>query len=200
MLAAAGGGRRPEGRRIGALAAALAATAAWAWWVAGPHDVRGGEVAAPVRRAVRGSPEPRVEDRLLPVTAVEQLREGTRRTVQAGLPPPQPAPVPARDVAPSPDEGFVLVRGRVRRCGLPVGRLELDFVPASAALDDDEDEDDWDLSDEDGRFEVELAPGSYVVRNDGGAWLGDVTVPAGVAELAIDLQLPLGELRGRAAR
>ena len=52
---------------------------------------------------------------------------------------------------------------------------------------------DWDFTDEDGRYEVEVPPGRYDVvsdEDDVETWLAQVFVPAGSKELALDVEAP----------
>ena len=95
---------------------------------------------------------------------------------------------------PEPSEGAVLptsfharvrVRGQVRRAG----RAVADYVLAFRDSDDDEVE--WEFTDDEGRFEVELSPASYVVMNDDeGTCAANVVVSAGETELVLNIDLP----------
>ena len=91
------------------------------------------------------------------------------------------------------------VHGQVRRSGFPVAGYDLVFQAVGGGLDGDED--DWDFTDVDGRYQVRLPAASYVVRNDDeGPWTTNVVVPRGVDELVVDIDLPLGVIRGRVSR
>jgi hypothetical protein len=57
----------------------------------------------------------------------------------------------------------------------------------------DGEETDWDLTAPDGRFAVRLAPGRYVVASEDEtdcARVDEVLVPAGSADLELDVRLP----------
>jgi hypothetical protein len=50
---------------------------------------------------------------------------------------------------------------------------------------------DWDITDEEGRFAVELSPGCYdVLLEDDDLWLTTVLVPRGWERLTLDLEIP----------
>ncbi len=88
----------------------------------------------------------------------------------------------------------VRVRGQVRRGGRPVADFDLSFESVGLRPD----EDDWDSTDEDGRYAVEVRADRYVVINDvSSRWLTHVTVPAGERELVVDIDLPPGESTAR---
>ena len=80
------------------------------------------------------------------------------------------------------------------RFGRKAGALE-------QRLDRDPEEQDWDSSDEDGPYEVELAVGRYDVRNDEhGLSVTSVVILAGEREVLLDIDKPTdrggrGEIR-----
>ena len=85
--------------------------------------------------------------------------------------------------------GLVRVYGLVRRDGRPVANYDLVFQTMGWGPDNEEG--DWDFTDEQGRYEVELLPACYVVRNDDeGPWLANVVVPEGKDELVVNIDLP----------
>jgi len=115
--------------------------------------------------------------------ALMAAREATRQEVQAtvllgGRPGSErAAPLPER----------VRVHGQVRRSGRPVADYDLSFESVGLRSN----EDDWDSTDEDGRYEVEVRADHYVVRNEAaGPWVTGVTVPAGAREIVVDIDLP----------
>jgi len=79
----------------------------------------------------------------------------------------------------------VRVSGRVLRDGRPLEDYDLEFRATSAGLEPGSG--DWDFTAEDGRYEVWLAPGEYLVANGDGAELARVVVPADRAERTLDL-------------
>jgi hypothetical protein len=82
----------------------------------------------------------------------------------------------------------VRVHGQVRVAGRPLPACELAFLPLDGGLGADEE--DWDITDESGRYEVELAPGSYQVLNEAsGELLTNVYVPEAASQLPLDLDL-----------
>ena len=92
--------------------------------------------------------------------------------------------------------GPVRVHGQVRRHGRAVAGYDLAFQPMGATLEGDGG--DWDFTDESGRYEVLLPAGGYVVVNDEDrSWVTTVLVPGGADELAADIELPSGIVRGR---
>jgi hypothetical protein len=106
---------------------------------------------------------------------------GARREVLTPRCTPGAAPVA------SAPPGSVRVTGAIRRRGLALEGYDVSFaslVPGHAST-----ECDWDFADEEGRYEVELRPGLYVVRNESGAEVTAALVPAGVDALALDLDL-----------
>ncbi len=85
----------------------------------------------------------------------------------------------------------VRVHGRVWRGGRPVEGVALAFVRSEEGASGDDV--DWDLSDEDGTYEVRLPAASYrVVGDDGEISTQDVSVPSGLEELACDIHLMVG--------
>lgn len=117
-------------------------------------------------------------------------REETRRAVQQATASPRREPGAQRFV-PLPDR--VRVSGQVRRAGRPIADFDLTFRSVGSRSKDD----DWDSTDEEGRYEVEVRADHYVVLNDALAasaarerWLTRVTVPAGERELVLDIDLP----------
>ena len=88
---------------------------------------------------------------------------------------------------PSAPTVLVRVHGRVCKDGRPVEDYELSFLRAGP----DSEEEDWYSTDEDGRYEVELAVGRYDVRNDEeGPSLTSVVILAGEREVLLDIDLP----------
>lgn len=84
---------------------------------------------------------------------------------------------------------LVRVHGRVLRSGVALESCGVSFRPAR---DPEGDDADWDLTDPEGRFAVRLAAGRYLVASEEAedAWIAEVIVPDGTAELALDLRLP----------
>ena len=116
----------------------------------------------------------------------EEGRQAVETAPEADLPERAGARVSATSSADP-----VRVHGQVRRGGRPVAKVDLAFRAIGAELDDDEG--DWDFTDENGRYEVLLAPARYVVLNDDeGSWITNMVVSAGEDELVLDLDLPLG--------
>ena len=86
-------------------------------------------------------------------------------------------------------EPRVRVRGHVYHRGLAVAGWELTFQPAGPGSDV---EADWDITGDDGQFEVQVPAASYTVRiGDAGAWATDLLVPSSERELTVDFDLPL---------
>ncbi|MCA8976081.1 MAG: hypothetical protein KDC98_15270 [Planctomycetes bacterium] len=83
----------------------------------------------------------------------------------------------------------VRVSGLVSHAGRPLCNVDLEFhdpraPDGSAAID-------WTLSDNDGRYEVALPPGGYVVGGqDCSGWITAVWVPHGTTALRFDIELP----------
>jgi hypothetical protein len=116
--------------------------------------------------------------RLPPAKATEERRP---------LPnaPEERCPLPQRAAAPE----LVRVHGRVLRAGVALESCGVSFRPAR---DPEGDDADWDLTDPEGRFAVRLPAGRYVVASEEAedAWIAEVLVPDGPAELELDLRLP----------
>ena len=86
---------------------------------------------------------------------------------------------------------LVRVHGQVRRSGVPVEGFDLSFREPGSGQDE-ENEEDWSFTDEDGRYEVELrAERRYVVVDDDDeSYVTEVAVPGGESELVLDIYLP----------
>jgi hypothetical protein len=97
--------------------------------------------------------------------------------------------VPRRVVARRPPPTLVTVFGQVRRLGQTLRRCEVSFLLAGQEACDHVI--DWDVTDRDGSFTVQVPPGSYAVRCDVG-WpaMGFVHVAAAHAALRHDIELP----------
>lgn len=93
------------------------------------------------------------------------------------------------ELAPDPDAGpprRVRVRGQVRARGAPAADRDLSFRSL-----DRPDLEDWDFTDDEGRYEVALPPGTYDVACEDAEqerWLARVIVPACSFDLTVDLQ------------
>ncbi len=83
----------------------------------------------------------------------------------------------------------IRVCGQVRRCGQPVPRCELTFYFAGQEWRDRHA--DWDLTDREGRYEVEIPAATYLVCCDAG-WGAVITLVlrSGQGPLAFDIELP----------
>jgi hypothetical protein len=133
--------------------------------------------------------EPRALPRFL------ELPRSPRQEVSVALAAPEETPPSGRSEQPAPEldarasrRAPVRVHGRVRVGGRPLAACELAFHPLGEGLDADEE--DWDITDESGRYEVELDPGSYAVLNEAnGELLTSVHVPAAATQLTLDLDL-----------
>jgi hypothetical protein len=109
-------------------------------------------------------------------------------TAPAGPAPMQRAAPDGRRQSGTARPALVRVSGQVLRSGQPVPGCDLSFQVAG---DSDRREVDWDLTDRDGRYEVELFAGTYVVSSeDGGSVTVVVPARAWQAELVVDLDLP----------
>jgi hypothetical protein len=162
---------RPQhrGGRSSILAAAHCALAAW--WLSGTRGDPGqGTAAFPAGGGLASG----VERELAPL---EAHREGRARA--AGGPERASAAPPEADA-------LADVRGLVLAGGLPVAEQEIELVPLAGTRARSA----WDLTDEDGLYEVQLPPGRYGVLLDGvlapGACL---EVPAGALQLSSNLTL-----------
>ncbi|MEZ5965410.1 MAG: hypothetical protein R3F56_16375 [Planctomycetota bacterium] len=88
-----------------------------------------------------------------------------------------------------PRRHHVRVRGQVRRSGHPLGRCELSFLVAGQEWRDEDI--DWDRTDRQGRYDVELPAGTYVVWCDAGYRTSrTLVVPAWSDDLVFDVELP----------
>lgn len=175
-----------------ALAAAVLIALASLWMTEDAfRRARPGARALPRPSADRGSSGASVLSgaEILPSPA-EPRRDTTAAAADA--PPNAPGRV---DPPAAPLHDRVRVLGRMSRAGLPVADYDLAFHALHAGLASDPE--DWDVTDEDGRFEVELPVGGYaVIHADGGPWIRDVLVPGDEPELALDIDLPLRAIRG----
>ena len=96
--------------------------------------------------------------------------------------------LPPETVEPFAKVARVLVQGRVVHRGLALAGWELTFHPAGP---DPRPETDWDITDDDGHFEVMLPVASYTVRSsDCVTWVAELLVPPGERGLTIDFHLP----------
>ena len=96
--------------------------------------------------------------------------------------------LPPGTVEPPAREARVLVQGHAYYCGFALAGWELTFHPSGL---DPHLETDWDITDDDGHFEVLLPVASYTVRStDGGTWAADLLVPPGEHGLTVDFDLP----------
>ncbi len=87
----------------------------------------------------------------------------------------------------------VVVTGLVRRRGTPLPGATLGFAPVGGAILEQRSAE----TDRDGAYRVLLPPGRHRVVYGGYAMVGELLVPAGVAEARFDLDLPPGAIRGR---
>lgn len=95
----------------------------------------------------------------------EHLRSTAGRTERS---PSTVLEIPAASHERVPNEPrAVRLRGTIRSGGRPVEDLELDFEPRDAACTTGL---DFDVTDEHGRFEVELPPGGYTITSDQAWW------------------------------
>lgn len=141
----------------------------------------------PRRHAVVASPHvappreaPAAVDLELEVDATDAAG---RREISAS----PPAPAEARAAPPPAPRELVRVLGQVRRNGRPVVDYDLSFERSGPRPD----EEDWDSTDEDGRYEVELPAARYDVWNDGGGpWLTTLVVLPQEREVVLDIDLP----------
>lgn len=104
--------------------------------------------------------------------------------------PPEPAELPS--LLPSEDlesdRQRIRVRGLVSANGQPADGLDVFFRGAGDA---EEAGRDWDMTDEDGRFEVRLPAARYDVFDEEGRWLARLTLGSAVEEYTLDIDLPL---------
>lgn len=85
---------------------------------------------------------------------------------------------------------LVHVHGQVRSGGLPMADCDLAFEAVNGSTGREE---DWDFTDRDGRYEVQLPAGRYrVFDDDEGSWTTSVLVPEGQPEFLLNIELPLG--------
>ena len=140
---------RLGGGRSSILAAALVALAA-AWWLTGDGEPHGGSTAAsPPPESLAGG----FERELAPIE--EPLGDGRAgAAAESSL---------MRIPAAQPGAALADVRGRVLAGGLPVVEQEIELVPLAGTAARGA----WDLTDEEGLYEVQLAPGRYAVLLDG---------------------------------
>lgn len=94
---------------------------------------------------------------------------------------------PALPARPSAAPTLVRVSGQIHRGGRPLTGYGLSFLTLGPGGPTEER--DWDFTDEDGRFAVELTAARYLVRNDDGAELADLVVLADREELPLDIDL-----------
>ncbi len=163
------------------LLALAAAAAALSWQVVRPAatdgSLRGSAVLS--RDLDRGPPGPDSggRDALLPPqreidAAPEKARPEVRRSSL---------------LLPMPPE-LVRVHGRVQRYGRPVAGCEVAFRTLEERFGE---EADWDLTDEDGRYEVRLLAASYVLAGDDDEpWTTNAVIPEGPEEFVLDIELP----------
>ncbi|MFN0007364.1 MAG: hypothetical protein ACKVXR_05600 [Planctomycetota bacterium] len=90
---------------------------------------------------------------------------------------------------PAPRHELVEVRGQVRRSGEPVVEFDLVFQPIGAGASPRDD--DWDSTDDHGRYAVELRAATRyaVLHDDAGPQVAEFVVPAGSREFALDIHL-----------
>jgi hypothetical protein len=140
---------RLGGGRSSILAAALVALAA-AWWLPGDGEPRGGTAAFPPPGGLAGG----FEREMAPIE--EPLGDGRAgAAAESSL---------TRTPAAEPGVGVLAdVGGRVLAGGLPVVEQEIELVPLAGTAAHGA----WDLTDEEGLYEVKLAPGRYAVLLDG---------------------------------
>lgn len=139
---------RLGGGRSSILAAALVALAA-AWWLPGDGDLRGTAAFPPAGGLAGG-----IEREMAPIE--EPLGDGRAGAAAES----SPMRIPAAQPGASPLAG---VSGRVLAGGLPVVEQEIELVPLAGNAARGA----WDLTDEEGLYEVQLAPGRYAVLLDG---------------------------------
>jgi len=77
------------------------------------------------------------------------------------------------------------VRGQVCRTGRPLAGYGLSFLALVPGREPEED--DWDFTDEEGRFEVELRAGRHFVQDENGTIVTAVVVPTGRKDLFLDV-------------
>jgi len=147
--------------------------------------LRGDEEAEEAGRAlVRESPGPSRTSDLLASSAEgdPERREALTVTEEVELAPSSDA---------EPRRALVQVRGQVRRSGAPVEGFDLSFRATGSELDE-ESEEDWSLTDQDGGYEVELRRGKrYVVVDDEDeSYVTEVVAPETESELVLDIYLP----------
>jgi len=113
---------------------------------------------------------------------------GSLSSSRAAVPPAENAGGETNAVARAATTGDVVhVSGRLLRGGLSVEDFELVFRPAGP----NGSEVDWDFTDEEGCFEVDLSAASYLVSSeDYPAWTLALDVPAGADTWACDIELP----------
>ncbi|MEW6746236.1 MAG: hypothetical protein AB1486_26140 [Planctomycetota bacterium] len=139
----------------------------------GPRDLQGEEAGA------------RLHDARVPEKSLREVLKPSAETLLEH---------PERDVRSTRSCGLVRVHGHVRRDGHAAPDFDISFHAMGGGPDTSEE--DWDFTDEAGRYEVELPAGCYVVLNDdGGPWVANAVVAEGVDELLLDIDLPPGLVR-----
>jgi hypothetical protein len=151
------------------------------WSLTGPL----GEGALPIANPRVVAPRPAAA--VVPKAPMQPCAPVNARTAIAGALAQAATTVePASESAMSPSRR-VRVRGNLRCQITPVPDraitfLNIDFPKVQ----------DWDFTDEAGRYEVDVPPGRYDVVSDADdreTWLARVNVPAGSDELALDLEV-----------
>jgi hypothetical protein len=165
---------RPQhrGGRSWILAAALCALAA-AWWLSGTRrDPHAGAAAFPASGGLAWD----IEREL---ASIEESPEGARARAAGDLPERTRATAPG-------DDPLVDLAGRVLAGGRPVAEREIELVPLAGTRARTA----WDLTDEEGRYAVQVPAGRYAVLLDGVLAPGaSLEVPAGALQVRSDVTL-----------
>jgi hypothetical protein len=157
-----------------ALVLLLAACAAGLWWRGAHRDAPG--AACP-------PPDPPPDPAALQAAAPVQAAAAPARPWRIEL------PSIADGASPAARRALVRVRGQVLKSGLLVRGCDLSFRAAAGRAREDEVE--WDFTDRNGRYEVELPAAAYVVcSEDAAPWAVAILVPDDREELVLDLHLP----------
>lgn len=79
------------------------------------------------------------------------------------------------------------MRGQVCRAGRPLTGYGVSFLALAPGRDPEES--DWDFTDEEGRYEVELRAARYVVRDENGTDVTAAVVLTDGKEFSLDIDL-----------
>lgn len=121
---------------------------------------------------------------LLPQANLEESwREAVATTARSAI-----SAISATSAASAGTVGLVRVHGQVRWGARPASDYDLVFQPLGRGPGFGEG--DWDFTDKEGRYEVELSPATYaVLSGDGGPCLTYAVAPKGKVDVVLDIDL-----------